>query len=86
MNPTSSAEVKKQIMEWILQQSTKVTAAELNETTPLIEGRILSSLQVMELLLFLEKIKGGRVPIKNLKPGTFKDVQTICQTFFGDLK
>jgi acyl carrier protein len=86
MNSLTLDEVKKQILEWILQKSSKISADQLTEVTPLIESRILSSLQVMELLLFLEKVKGSRLAIKNLKPGTFKDVQTICQTFFGELK
>jgi acyl carrier protein len=72
---------KNELREWVLKNSTKVTAEELTSATPLIETRIITSMQVMELILFLEKIKGSRLVIKNIKPGAFKNIDSIYDAF-----
>lgn len=74
-------EYKDELLQWVLKVSTKVKPEELTFTTPLIETRIISSMQVMELILFLEKLKGSRVNMKNMKPGAFTNIETIYNSF-----
>jgi acyl carrier protein len=74
-------EFKTELKNWVLQKSTKVTAEELTYSTPLIDTRIISSMQVMELILFLEKLKGSRLNMKNIKPGVFQDINSIYNSF-----
>lgn len=77
----TETELKEELMKWVLTKSTKITAADLTDSTPLIETRIISSMQVMELILFLEKLKGGKLNMKNIKPGVFQDINSIYNTF-----
>jgi acyl carrier protein len=74
-------EYKEEILKWVLKVSTKVKPEELTVTTPLIETRIISSMQVMELILFLERLKGSRLNMKNMKPGAFNNIETIYNAF-----
>lgn len=74
-------EYKQELLNWVLKVSTKVKAEELTITTPLIETRIITSMQVMELILFLEKLKGSRLNMKNMKPGAFTNIDTIYNSF-----
>lgn len=77
----TETEYKQELMNWVLKVSTKVKPEELTSSTPLIETRIISSMQVMELILFLEKLKGSRLNLKNMKPGAFKDIDSIYAAF-----
>ena len=74
-------ELKAELKTWVVKTSGKITADALTTETPLIETRILSSLQVMELILFLEKLKGGKLNMKAMKPGSFKNINGIFETF-----
>lgn len=77
----TETEYKQELLNWVLKVSTKVKAEELTVTTPLIETRIITSMQVMELILFLEKLKGSRLNMKNMKPGAFTNIETIYNAF-----
>lgn len=78
---SSEENLKNELRNWVLKVSTKVTPEELNFDTLLIDTRIISSMQVMELILHLEKLKGSRLNMKNIKPGVFKNINSIYDTF-----
>ncbi len=75
--------VKARLREWVAAKSGKLAAAELRDDTPLIERRHLTSLQVMELLLFVEELSGRRVRPEQIRPGAFRDIATIYRNFFA---
>lgn len=77
----TETEYKEELLKWVLKVSTKVRPEELTVSTPLIETRIISSMQVMELILFLEKLKGSRLNMKAMKPGAFTNIESIYNTF-----
>jgi acyl carrier protein len=85
------AEIKDKLRQFIARkanqkgnQKTKtITAEEITDDLALIEQRIITSLHVMELLVFIERLRGKALEIDGLKPGSFRDVATIYQTFFG---
>lgn len=60
-----------------------VTPDQIADDTPLIESRILSSLQVVELLLFLEELRGKPVHPKELTPAAFRTVKSIHDAFLA---
>jgi acyl carrier protein len=75
---------KKQLREWIEQRASRKVNGGLLDDTPILERRIISSLQVMELLLFIEKTSGKPINVNHLKPGSFRSVDTIYDTFFAE--
>lgn len=80
----SEAEFRHSLREWIINKNGKLKPEDLNDDTPIIEMRIISSLQLMDLILYLEKITGNPVDLEQLKPGVFRSIDTIYNTFAGE--
>jgi len=76
----SAADFRAALREWILQHG-KVAPAELLDDTPIIERRIVSSVQVMDLILFLEELRGAPIDVERLKPGAFRSIDVITANF-----
>ena len=74
------SDAKRKLQDWITQHG-RLDGIELQADTPLIEQGVLTSLQVMDLLLFLEELRGSPVAVEELTPGAFRDLDTIARTF-----
>ena len=71
---------------WVAARNDGLSPHDLADDTPLIEARYLTSLQVAELLLFLEERSGQPLDIARLRPGVFRDIDTICSTFLDGVR
>jgi hypothetical protein len=49
--------------------------------TPLLEQRVITSFDVLDLLLNLEQASGRRMTAAQLVPGSFRDIETIARVF-----
>lgn len=49
--------------------------------TPLLEERIITSFDVLDLLIHLERASGLPIGRDQLKPGSFRDIATIARIF-----
>ena len=78
----TETEIRAALREWIINTSGKIKRGELNDETPLIEERIITSLQVMDLILFLEKLSGQPVEVEQLKAGAFRNIDALYRNFF----
>lgn len=78
---STEAWFKQEIRDWIIGRNAKVGPGDFADDTPLIEQRIITSLQVMDLVLFLEELTGRLVDVEQLKPGVFRSVNAIYQNF-----
>ena len=76
-------EIRQSLRDWIAEKSGKVRPEEIGDRTPIIEQRIISSLQVMDLILFLEQLSGKPIEVDDLKPGVFRDIDALYQNFFA---
>ena len=79
----TESETKAALKQWVAKSSGKVSADQLEDDTPIIEQRYITSLQVMDLILQIEKMTGKPVDVEQLKPGTFKTINTIYANFFA---
>ena len=70
---------KEKLRHWIAHKRNRDVQT-ITDDINLIEERIISSLEVMELILFIESI-GGKTG--NLRAGVFRNLDTIVETFFG---
>ena len=77
-------EIRRSLRDWIAKTNGKVRPEDLSDQTPIIEQRIISSLQVMDLIFFLEQLSGRSIEVDDLKPGVFRDIDTIYQSFFRE--
>jgi len=76
-------EVRTALRDWIVKTSGKVQPADVADDTPILERRIVKSLDVMDLILFLEELRGAPIDVEKLKPGVFRDIDAIWQNFFA---
>lgn len=53
----------------------------IRDDTPLLEARAITSFDVLDLILHLEQASGNAVSRAQLKPGSFRNVETIARTF-----
>jgi hypothetical protein len=70
------------LREWVLQRNAAIAETDLRDDTPLVADRLVTSLQVIDLLLFIESLRQQPVEVHSLNPGAFQDIDTICRTFF----
>ncbi len=73
--------IKTRLKDWVAAKSGKIGASEIEDDTPIMERRILSSPQIMDFILFLEDLTGHPVDVQNLKPGSFRDINSIVKAF-----
>ncbi len=74
---------KDAVRQWVLERNPDLKEADLADDTPLIERRYLTSLQVTDLLMFLEELRGAPVDPAHLEPGVFRSIDTIHQAFLA---
>jgi acyl carrier protein len=79
----SETEIKTALRDWIVRKG-RIPAEELNDKTPFLEQRIISSVQLMELILFMEDLSGNPIDVKALKKGMLRNIDTIYHNFFTD--
>lgn len=69
------------LRRWVLQTARNLDDETLTDTTPLFEARHLTSLNVPELLITLEELRGRALDLARLKPGDLQDLRTIYERF-----
>jgi acyl carrier protein len=79
MNPT--AEPRAVVRRWLAANARCATPIE--DDTPILDLRIIDSLKVLELVLLVEELTGRPVTVAQLVPSSFRDVDSICTTFFA---
>ncbi|MBN8613372.1 MAG: acyl carrier protein [Deltaproteobacteria bacterium] len=68
--------------QWIRDHA-KTPIGAIAGDTPLLEKGILSSLDIVELVLFIESLKGEEVDPDAIEPDTFKNLDAMMRGFFG---
>jgi len=77
------AEIRERLRGWILNRA-KDKPARLPDDLPLLEKGVLSSLDVVELIVFIEQLRGGtEVPTESLEPTAFRDINSMYRAFFA---
>ncbi len=80
---STGAEFKQALKDWVVKTSNKISAEDLDDNTPIIEQRIITSLQTMDLILFLEQLTGNAMDVEKLKVGVFRTINVIYDIFGG---
>jgi acyl carrier protein len=77
-------EIRQALREWVIAKNGKLHGDQLDDKTPIIEHRIITSLQVIDLIVFLEKLTGRSIAVHELKAGVFQNINAIFDNFFRD--
>jgi hypothetical protein len=75
---------KDRLRAWILDHGRRIDAVELRDDTPLLEQRILTSLQLADLLLFLEELRERPVDLEGLTGAAFRDLKSMVAAFLPE--
>lgn len=75
--------VRAAIRDFILRWGRDVDPGTFDDTTPILEARHITSLQVPELLLLIEELRGEEVDVLDLRAGDLRDIDTIVERFFS---
>jgi hypothetical protein len=75
---------KDRLRAWILEHGKRIDDAELRDDTPLLERRILTSLQIADLLLFLEELRGAPVDLERVNGAALRDLHSLATTFLPE--
>ena len=81
---SSESDTRAAIRDWIVRTNGKIQPQDLDDGTPIIEQRIITSVQVMDLILFLESLTGRPIDVARLRAGVFRNVDAIFQNFCAD--
>lgn len=76
--------VRDALRRWICDTSGRTGTEELADDTPLFRNGILKSVQVSDLILYIEELAERPVDVDRIKPGVFSDIDSIYRNFFGD--
>ncbi|MDB9456223.1 acyl carrier protein [Dolichospermum circinale] len=73
-------DIKEKLREWIADKSQREIST-IKDESNLIKESIISSLDSLELIMFIESI-GGK--IGKIRAGVFENINTIYTTFFQE--
>lgn len=80
----NETEARQKLRQWIEGNARRPVPGGLRDDTPIIEQRVITSLQLMELILFIEKTAARQVDIARLRPSSFRSIDDICTNFFDE--
>ncbi len=75
--------IRSALRQWIADTSGKTGVNALADDTPLFRDGILKSIQVSDLILYIEELAERAVDVEQIKPGVFRDIDAIYQNFFA---
>ncbi len=78
-----STEIRSALRAWVVRKNGKISAEQLRDDTPIIEERVVTSLQIMDLILFIEELRGAPVDVESLRGGAFSSINAIYAAFFA---
>jgi acyl carrier protein len=80
----NETEIKAKLREWILNRSKQPLRPEqLTDDTPVIENGLLSSLDIVEFVLYIESLRGEEIDAEDLEPAVFISTNTMYAAFFA---
>lgn len=79
----SACAIRAALLDWVRRHRRGPADAPLDADTAILESRMISSLQLSELLLYIEELSGRRLQVHQLRPGALASVAAIERHFFA---
>jgi acyl carrier protein len=77
------SEVRIKLRNWIVKHTkTPAKANAFTDDTKILEEGILSSLDIVEFVLFIESLRGEDVDTDDIEPEVFTSINTLYSAFF----
>jgi len=78
----NEAEIREKLRAWVLEHVESPPAGGITDDTPILEAGLLSSLQVVDFILYIESLRGDEIDLDSLEPEVLTNLDTIYGTFF----
>ncbi|HEB90473.1 MAG TPA: hypothetical protein ENI85_12955 [Deltaproteobacteria bacterium] len=78
--------IREALRSWILERSGASSDRLARDDMPILEEGLLSSLDVVEFILFIESLREEEVDIENIEPEVFTSIDTLVEAFFPDAR
>ncbi len=76
--------VKLKLKDWIVDRSKiPVSTAQLSDDAAIMDDGYLSSLDIVEFILYIESLLGEELDLEELEPEMFTSTNTMYETFFA---
>ncbi len=80
------SEVRTKLRTWIIKHTkAPAKAAAFTDETRILEEGILSSLDIVEFVLFIESLRGEDVDTDDIEPEVFTSINTLYAAFFAQV-
>ena len=79
----SENEIRTHLRKWILERAQAGPGKVLEDETPILDTGLLSSLDVVELILYVESLKGEEVDVDDIQPEILTNINTLYEGFFA---
>jgi len=76
------SDTRSKLRDWILKHAKTAPGADFSDRTLLLEEGILSSLDIVEFVLFIESLRGEDVDVEDIEPEVFTSIDTLYAAFF----
>ena len=76
--------VREELRLWILDRSGATADRLSRDDQPILDDGLLSSLDVVEFILFIESLREEEVDIEAIEPEVFTSIDTLVDAFFAD--
>lgn len=81
---SDSQNKRAQLRHWLAEEGRLSAADRLDDDRSLISERIISSLQISDLLLFIGRLRGYEVTVQEIQADAFHSINTLMQHFFKE--
>lgn len=77
--------IREELRIWILERSGAAPDRLSRDDQPILDEGLLSSLDVVEFILFIESLREEEVDIEAIEPEVFNSIDTLVEAFFPDV-
>ena len=77
----SEETIRQALRDWT-KANTKIANSSFNDQTMLIEEQLISSIEVLELIMLIEELSGKTIHATELKLGSLQNIDSIYSNFF----
>lgn len=80
----TESEIRAALKDWIARANGKISREALADDIPIFREGVLKSVQVPELILYIEELSERPVEVDKIVPGVFRDIDSIYRSFFAN--
>lgn len=78
----TETEIRSRLKSWILEHTKNVAQPDFSDDTSILEKGLLSSLDIVEFVLYIEHLRDEELDTDDIDPEAFTSIDTLYQAFF----